>query len=222
MARYRHDQPKPVGTILGVVVCLGAVGGFLILISTGVIKFGADKNRQPRPPVRGSGSTTRPVGPVTTDGGTSTAAPTSTPSALGEVRVYFIGKFTAKGDTRKISYKCPHCQQEIVDVRVPKCTNCAKSISWPTKVPCKFCGATGKCTFCKGTGKCPKCGKGRRMLMGLKAPCDVCDSTRDCPACDGNKTCTYCEGGNFYPGKPKSTRKPSNEEPPPIPKPKSE
>ncbi len=229
MARHRREQPKSVGTIVGVVVCLGAVGGFLILVSTGVIKFGADKKGPPPPPAgtggpstRPVGPTTRPVGPATTDGGNTTAAPTRNPSAAGEVRVHFVGSFTANGDTRRISYKCPHCQREIVDVRVPKCPSCAKSIIWPTKAACKFCDATGTCTFCKGTGKCPECGKGPRMLMGVKPPCNACNSTGKCPACQGSKTCTYCEGGNFYPGKPKSTRKSASEEPPPIPKPKTE
>jgi hypothetical protein len=223
MARYHHSEPKPVGTIIGVIACLGAIGGFLILVSTGVIKLGSDKPKprvQP-PPVSGGPSVPGPVTnpPPSTGTPTQTPAPPATP---GIVRVEFSGSFTAQGDTRKIVYKCPHCNSPIVDVLIAKCPSCGKGLKWPQKVACGFCGGSGKCKFCKGTGKCPACAKGPRMLMGVKPPCDVCNSTGKCPACNGNGTCTFCESGVFYPGKPSSSTKTKAEEPAPIPKPKPE
>jgi hypothetical protein len=226
MARYRHEQPKPVGTIIGVVVCLGAIGGFLILVSTGVIKLGGKKQQPERLPSSG------PVIPPpntgnTGNGGTTTGTrpvrPVRPVTAPGEVIVSFSGSFSETGDTRKVTYKCPHagCGKEIVDVLIPKCTGCGKSIKWPQKVPCRFCTG-GKCKSCEGKGKCSRCGQGRRMLMGVKPPCDVCNNTEKCQACTGTGTCTFCEGGTFYPGKPKTPPKSKSDEPPPIPKPKPE
>ncbi len=219
MARYRQERSKPVGTIVGVVVCLGAIGGFLILISTGIISF--DK-KAPVPPPRASGTGTKTPTPHDNGSATGTNAKTSPPASPGEVRVSFLGTFTQRGDTRKLAYTCPHCQKNIVDVRVPKCPNCAKAIKWPQKVPCGFCSGKGQCKFCKGTGNCPACGQGHRMLMGVKPPCETCNTTGKCPSCSKTRACTFCESGTFFPGKPKAPEKPASETPPSIPKPQPE
>jgi hypothetical protein len=143
------------------------------------------------------------------------------PADVSEVLVVFEGAFGAKGDTRKVLYKCPHCQKAVVDVLAPNCLACTKAIKWPAKVPCKFCAASGKCTFCKGDGKCPECAKGGRMLMGVKPPCEVCNQTETCPACNGAGKCTFCEGGSFRPGVAPKPEKPKPEEQAPVPKPQS-
>jgi len=225
MARYRQERPKPVGTIVGVVLCLGAIGVFLVLVSTDVIKF---EKKPPAPPRRAGGTGPAPAPAPAPGRGTSptadpgTTTPTAPETASGEVVVAFTGSFSEKGDTRKVVYRCPHCGKEIVDVRVPKCPSCARNLKWPTKVRCGFCAGSGECKFCKGTGKCPVCNKGRPMLMGVKPPCEACNTTGKCPACNGTKVCTFCERGVFFPGKPKAPEKPSSQPPPPIPKPQPE
>ncbi len=222
MVRHRHEQPKPVGTIIGVVVCLGLIGGFLILVSKGVIKGGSDDGSHGQVTeldvVRQPSTGTLPAP------GPTQPSPTPVPVASGEVRVVFSGGLTEQGDSRKVVYKCPHpgCGKEIREFGAPNCMSCGKPIKWPQKVTCGFCGGSGTCGACKGSGKCPVCGKGPRMLMGVRPPCNACNSTGKCPACDASGKCQFCEGGTYYPGKPKTPAKTGPEEAPPIPKPKSE
>ncbi len=222
MAR-RHERPKPVGTVIGVVVCLGAIGGFLLLYNMTDIFRPRQRDATLTPPPNADG--TRP--PVSRNGTTRTTRPPK-PAAPNQVIVEFKGSFTKEADTRKVVYRCPYCRKEILDVGIPKCPNleCAKSIKWPEKIKCGFCGGPkrgGICPVCKGTGKCPKCANRPRLLMGVRQPCEFCHDTGKCPACGGDtKTCDFCEGGWYYPGKPKLPRKTGSSDLPSIPKPKKE
>ncbi|MHC4914977.1 MAG: hypothetical protein ACYTGB_05750 [Planctomycetota bacterium] len=220
MVRHRAEKPKPVGTIIGVVVCLGLIGGFLILVNQGVIK-GSNKQANQGGEIK---VVRTPSGGVLPAPGPGLPTPIPVPVASGEVRVSFTGGLTETGDTRKIVYKCPHpgCGKEVREFGSPNCLSCAKGIKWPQKVSCGFCSASGKCGACKGEGKCPVCGKGPRMLMGVRPPCNACNTTGKCPACDTSGKCEHCESGTYYPGQPKSTPKPATQEDPPIPKPKPE
>lgn len=221
MAR-RHERPKPIGTIIGVVVCLGAIGGFLLLYNLTDIFKPRQRDATFTPPPDTNG--TRP--PVKTNGVKVTRPPT--PSAPNMVKWDFKGSFTKEADTRKMVYSCPFCGKEIVDVQIPKCPNldCAKGLKWPKKVSCGFCGGPrsgGICRVCKGTGKCQVCANRPRLLMGVKQPCETCRDTEKCQACGGDtKTCDFCEGGWYYPGKPKLPPKTGSSDQPPIPKPKKE
>ncbi len=220
MARHR-EKPKSLGPVIGIVLCLGAIGGFLLLYMAGVFNP-RNKDGDLKPPAQANGTTKTPI-KKTENGGTTR---TPTPAVPGQILVDFSGSFTREGDTRRVVYKCPHCKKEVLDVMIPKCPHleCAKSIKWPTKVPCGFCGGPqsgGVCKTCKGTGKCPICGNQPRMLYDVRRPCDACNTTGKCPDCEGTtKTCTFCEGGYYYPAKPKLPPKKTGGDDPPVPKPK--
>jgi hypothetical protein len=213
MVRHHHEEKSaPIGTIVGIAVCVLALGGFLLLVKAGVIGGKKPSNAALPPPTSTTGNSTNTSTPTVQQPGTP-------PAGSSEVRVVFEGRFGKDGDTRKVVYKCPFCQASIVDVPAPNCLSCSKGIKWPTSVACGFCEGSGKCSFCKGDGKCPDCSKGGRMLMGVKPPCDTCGSTGKCPACNGTGVCPFCESGKYFPGKPKSSGPKTEEPPPPIPKP---
>jgi hypothetical protein len=217
MARYRQERPKSVGTIVGVVICLGAVGLFLVLLSTGVIKF--DKKQKLPPPRAGAGGTapTSPAPRGRKDPGT-TPATSPRPAVAREVRIVFSGSFTRASDTRKILLQCPHCGKDLTEVGGAKCPHCLKALKWPDKVTCGFCKGKGVCTACSGSGECPFCSGGPRMLMGVRPPCDACSNSRKCPACAGTKKCGFCHQGQFYPANVKPPDKKPPTEPPAVPK----
>jgi len=212
VARYqRPEQPKQIGTIIGVVIALGAVCVFMILMATGVIN---PKRNQPQPPAApGANPPKTPVGshvPVGSPVGPVAAIP------LGLVR--FTGRFDEKGNTRKVETLCPNpaCGKSV-DSGLPKCPHCGAAVKWPDKVKCGFClqDKPGACGVCGGTGNCPFCSKGPRMLMGVKPPCDLCNNSGKCPACEGTTKCGYCEEGFYYPGKTPPPKPPKKLEPPP-------
>jgi hypothetical protein len=217
MARRQREKGNPAGTIIGVVIGLGAVVLFLILVTTGAIGGAKPVSQPPSSNVRivqpETGTGPSPVGPAPT---------VTTPGKPGEVMISFTGQFTKSGDTRKVSYKCPHCKAAITDVGAPKCLSCGKGIKWPQKARCGFCSGSGQCGVCKGKGTCPFCSEGPPMLMGVKPPCDACNQSGKCPACRGAKNCSFCEGGTFYPGVSRPAEEPPRrrrEEPDEIPKP---
>jgi hypothetical protein len=212
MNRYqRPEQPKPIGTIVGVVLALGAILTFMILMATGVI---GPKSKQTQ--TSGSSGRTPRSGPAA-----GPAAPTAPTAGPMQGVVNFTGRFDEKVNTRKVEILCPACSKPV-EAGIPKCPYCNQSIKWPDKVPCKFCGEKpGSCGVCQGTSNCPFCSKGR-MLYGMRPPCTPCNNSGKCPACGGTGKCGYCEDGFYSPGRtppPKPVRK--LEPPPPEVKPEA-
>jgi len=220
MSRYQHtQQPKPVGTIVGAVLALGAVAIFLALMATGVINLGPKK----KAPVSGPVGTVQGSlpGPASSGTGSGDATGTAAPAApANQAIIRFSGRFDEKANTRKVETLCPKCEKPV-DAGIPKCPFCNADIKWPEKVPCKFCSSEkpGACGVCQGSGNCPFCSKGPRMLMGVKPPCDSCHSSGKCPACEGSGACSYCDAGFYYPGRPLPPKPAKKTEPPPAPSP---
>jgi hypothetical protein len=214
MNRYqRPEQPKPIGTIIGVVVAFAFVLVFMLLMATGVISPKRKEAQTPAAPTLGVGPAYRPGQP-----GVSPSNPTgvATPGAPGQGVVRFSGRFDEKANTRKVETLCPSCGKPV-ESGIERCPLCSAGIKWPEKVKCGHCSMDkpGACGVCGGTGNCPFCSKGPRMLMGVRPPCDACNRSGKCPACEGDGKCGFCVDGIYTPGKTPPPKPPKKLEPPP-------
>lgn len=200
MARHRHEKPKPIGTIIGVVACLGGIAVFVILMKMGF--FAPKRNVQPLPPPSGTS-------------GSGTGQPGTGDPALPAGSKMVQPKFIAT-PIRSVVFPCPACGKNIPDANLPKCPACGESVTWPIKVRCEFCSGTGNCLVCKGTGKC-RCAQNPGQ-MGVMPGCNLCNNSRKCQACGGLGKCKFCESGSYFLGQSKSSSRPPPE-PPPLPQP---
>ena len=74
MARHR-EKPKSIGPTIGIVLCLGAIGGFLLLYMAGVFNPKKDDGGGFKPPPTAGGPAKTPAKNPTNGGAVRTTAP---------------------------------------------------------------------------------------------------------------------------------------------------